>query len=508
MPVHEVGRDGDTLFIVSDFIRGVTLTDWLTGNTLSAREIAELCIPIMDALHHAHQQGVIHRDLKPSNVMIDESAQPHLTDFGLAKRELGEITMTIDGQILGTPGYMSPEQAQGQSHWTDRRTDIYSFGVVLFHLLTGELPYRGNAKMQIHQRLTEDAPDPRKLNRHIPRDLATICLKCLEREPGRRYATAAEIVEELKRFVRGEPIKARPISAQMRAARWAKRKPWVASTAALVLLTAVVGPLTALRINSQRRQLEVRLHERNDLIEKTKNTVDQIEARNKQLTDRLAVWDGQAKPSDFWPPNREKPPRKLLLADLFDRSRDPLTVGLRNEKFTDESAARGYLSLAIMADSLDKRILAEEYYQASRKALVNLKKQNPGSSQFVRAVARCDARIAALSPEDRKQAIKGFDDARKALERNAADNGSDAVAQIEWLEAELTSAIWDGYETGKKHLERSDQIKKTLGGIWPSDPDGIYRIVCYLVNEEPILLQSETSKPSTATGAPVSQTNR
>jgi serine/threonine protein kinase len=138
----------------------VTLSDRLTGAPTSAREVAELCVPIADALHHAHQQGVVHRDLKPSNIMIDESGQPHLTDFGLAKREVGEITMTVDGQVLGTPSYMSPEQAGGHSHWTDGRTDIYSFGVILFQLLTGELPFRGNAQMQIHQRLTEDAPDP------------------------------------------------------------------------------------------------------------------------------------------------------------------------------------------------------------------------------------------------------------------------------------------------------------------------------------------------------------
>src|SRR6185503_9811329 len=119
---------------------------------------------------------------KPSNILLDEFNEPHIMDFGLAKREVGEISMTVDGQVLGTPAYMSPEQADGRGHWTDRRTDIYSLGIVLFRMLTGELPFRGNAQMQIHKRLTEDAPDPRTLNRHIPRDLCTICLKCLERD--------------------------------------------------------------------------------------------------------------------------------------------------------------------------------------------------------------------------------------------------------------------------------------------------------------------------------------
>ena len=168
---------------------------------------------IADALQHAHEKGVIHRDLKPSNIILDEVGQPHVMDFGLAKREVGEIAMTMDGQVLGTPAYMSPEQAAGQSRWIDRRTDIYSLGVILFRMLTGELPFRGNAQMQIHQRLTEDPPDPRKLNRFLPRDLCTICVKCLERDPNRRFAAAKELADELRRFTRKEPILSRPICA-------------------------------------------------------------------------------------------------------------------------------------------------------------------------------------------------------------------------------------------------------------------------------------------------------
>src|SRR4029078_2005023 len=130
----------------------------------------------------------------------DDAEQPHIMDFGLAKREVGEITMTVEGQILGTPAYMSPEQAAGEGHWTDRRADIYSLGVILFRMLTGELPFRGSVQMQVHQRLNHDAPHPQSLNRHIPRDLATICAKCLEREPGNRYASAAELADELRRY--------------------------------------------------------------------------------------------------------------------------------------------------------------------------------------------------------------------------------------------------------------------------------------------------------------------
>ena len=158
VPVHEVGRDGDTIFIVSDLILGESLANWLREQHPSTRDMVVLLAKVADALHFAHEHGIVHRDFKPSNVIIDQQGEPHLMDFGLAKREVGEVTMTIDGQVVGTPAYMSPEQAAGSTHWVDRRTDIYSLGVVLFEVLTGELPFRGNAQMQIRERLSADAP--------------------------------------------------------------------------------------------------------------------------------------------------------------------------------------------------------------------------------------------------------------------------------------------------------------------------------------------------------------
>ena len=199
---------------------------------------------VADAIDYAHQCGVIHRDLKPGNILLDQKGNPRVTDFGLAKKLEGDSGLTGSGQIMGTPSYMPPEQAGGQRAAVGPAADVYALGATLYALITGRPPFQAATAMDtVLQVLSDEPVPPRRLNASIPRDLETICLKCLEKEPGRRYASAAALAADLRRFLAGEPIAARPVTRLERVAKWARRKPTLAAAYTLGLLAVLLGGL-------------------------------------------------------------------------------------------------------------------------------------------------------------------------------------------------------------------------------------------------------------------------
>jgi len=240
--IHEVGVHEGHQFYVMDYVEGRSLARLVGHQPLPARRAARYLKTIAETIHYAHERGILHRDLKPSNVLIDANDQPRVTDFGLAKRFEGDSQVTVTGQVLGSPHYIPPEQALGKRGKVSRQSDVYALGAMLYHLLTGRPPFQGETIAETLQQVLNTEPlSPRLLNAGVPPDLETICLKSLEKEAPRRYATAQALAEELGRFLENKPIQARPVSAVGKAWKWCRRRPAMAGMSAALALTVALG---------------------------------------------------------------------------------------------------------------------------------------------------------------------------------------------------------------------------------------------------------------------------
>src|SRR5216110_192454 len=240
VPIHEVGeRDGSCYFSMK-FVEGGQLDEIVRRTPMSIRQAAELIAKVARTVHYAHQHRILHRDIKPGNILLDAKGEPHLTDFGLARLVGSESTVTRTLEVLGTPSYMAPEQAVGNNDALNSATDVYGVGAVLYQLLTGHPPFAGGTTYETIKLLLDTEPrQPRLWNPKIDRDLSTICLKCLEKDPQRRYSSALALAEDLERWLKHEPIQARRTGVLTRGKKWVRRNPTSALLAAsLVALAA------------------------------------------------------------------------------------------------------------------------------------------------------------------------------------------------------------------------------------------------------------------------------
>jgi WD40 repeat protein len=255
--IHDVGEYEGRPYLALEYVEGGSLKDRLGGTPLPPRQAAALVQTLAGAVQAAHGCGIVHRDLKPGNVLLAGDGTPKITDFGLAKRLDAAAGPTRTGSVLGTPAYMAPEQAGGQSRQVGPATDVYALGALLYELLAGRPPFRADTSLETLRAVVNEDPVPlRKLVPRLPRDLETVCLTCLHKEPGRRYASAAALADDLGRFLAGEPVRARTVPAWERAYRWSRRRPgWAALLGVGLLAVAAVAGLTFGYTLELRRQL-------------------------------------------------------------------------------------------------------------------------------------------------------------------------------------------------------------------------------------------------------------
>ncbi len=408
--IFEVGEEAGRPYLVLEYVAGNSLDGVLDGTPQNPRVAAAVAETLARAVHAAHQQGVVHRDLKPANVLLAiadsqgqsascylQSAIPKIADFGLAKQMDAAQGATPSGAILGTPSYMAPEQASGKARSVGPSADVYALGAILYEMLTGRPPFRGETSLDTLQQVVSDDPvPPRVLQPKVPTDLATLCLKCLQKDPGRRYGSAGALADDLRRVLAGEPIEARPVGPAARLARWCRRKPAVAGLLALVLTLAggAFTAVTALWLRAERHRVQAE-NDRTDAVADFRLARDSVNGYAARVSEDLRLREEDLRPL-----------RKKLLETAVPFYEQLIERHADNPEVQAERG-QAYMRLASVTSEIDDKAKALPLYEKALPLLEERLRARPDDRECVRDVTDCRVSLAGLY-----HLTGRFDDAR------------------------------------------------------------------------------------------------
>ncbi len=463
VPIYHVGEHAGHHYFSMKLIEGGALSARARVGQPDLRQAAQLAADVSAAVHYAHQRGILHRDLKPGNILLDEQGRPHVTDFGLAKHLDDPSGQTRTGTIVGTPGYMSPEQAAGRKDLTTA-SDVYSVGAILYDLIAGRPPFEAATVFDVLKKVTEEEPEPpHRINPQVDRDLETICLKCLHKDPRRRYASAEELALDLHRYLAGEPIQARPVSRIERAGKWVRRRPVAAAVTgvlcAAAILLAIGGWLFGIHLQAALNQAEE--NRREAVVNATKlgmereGALRRLEGLNDFLiyvNERLANVEGQ---------------ENLRLEFLTEALK--LSEGFRREIAADPAARRHTARLYRCLGELwytnrgparpDDARRAQDAYTRASTLLDQLVAEAPEQDIY-----RADLAEVCASQAQVLQTLRRYPEAESKLQR--------AI--------ELEDRLAQEKPTEVRHAQRAAAYRRTLGTFFeerdkPAEAEAAYR---------------------------------
>jgi tetratricopeptide (TPR) repeat protein len=474
VPVYDAGEDNGVCYIASPYCPGITLGQWLRlqNEPIPCADAARLVCTLAEAVQHAHSRGIIHRDLKPANVVLQTKGSaevtldfPKITDFGLAKLLSESVAQTRSGDIVGTPAYMAPEQAEGKIHAVGTAADVYALGALLYEVLTGRPPFQAQTVLAMLEqvRMQEPVP-PRRLRPQLSRDLETICLKCLQKEPARRYAGAHALADDLRRFLAGEPVQARPVGGVERLGRWCRRKPALAGLSAALAAAVVVGFVL---VAWQWWRAEVNAREAHD-------QRGLAEAQRQKAHQAVNDYFAQVSENKLLGKPGLQPLRKELLETALRYYQEFLQERGDDPAMRAETAAT-YVKVATVYDHTGSKNAAKQAYREALALYGGLADADAAEPRWRRQRGRVCIQLGALHSEtgEPEEAADYLGQALALLERLVADHPDATEFQGDLTRAHFTlSQMHD--RLGRRAealagLQRAHAVQEQIARARPGD---------------------------------------